>query len=143
MNFKFVFLILFFCLVKVSAQEETKVYLYKGNIDGNKPVTLYLRQEISGCPTISYSGIYKYNHVSNWLFLEISDDGKNQFVMVESGITGVLMMMIIGNTLQGKWISPDAKKQLNVFLKEIPMTAKETQSYENQYEQLNYELNDC
>lgn len=135
----------FLCLLifagKMSAQE-VKKHLYKGTID-KYPVTFYLIEEISGCPTTSYTGMYKYDNISKWLYLEISDDEENRLVMVEGGITGIISVKKTGGVLQGFWISPDGNKKLNVNVKEVPTTSKKLQSYDEKYDQVNYEMNDC
>lgn len=135
----------FLCLLifagKMSAQE-VKKHLYKGTID-KYPVTFYLIEEISGCPTTSYTGMYKYDNISKWLYLEISDDEQNRLVMVECGITGIISVKKIGGALQGFWISPNGDKKLNVNVKEVPTTSKTLQSYDEKYDQVNYEMNDC
>jgi len=134
-------LLMLFSFGKISAQE-IKKYLYKGTID-KYPVTLYLIEEISGCPTTHYTGMYKYDNVSNWLYLEISDDEENRLVMVEGGITGIISVKKTGTALQGYWISPSGNKKLNVNIKEVPTNAKTLQSYDEKYDQVNYEMNDC
>ena len=87
--------------------------------------------------------MYKYDNLSNWLYLEISDDEQNQLVMVEGGITGIISVKKSGENLKGFWISPDGKKKLNVNLKESPTTNKTMEKYDEKYDQVNYEMNDC
>jgi len=142
MNIKILsFIMMIFFFGNMSAQE-IKKYLYKGKID-KYPVTLYLVEEISGCPTIHYSGMYKYDNLSKWLYLEISDDEENQLVMVEGGITGMISVKRNGENLTGYWISPDGNKKLNVNLKKVQANSKTLQPYEEKYDQVNYEMNDC
>ncbi|SHK07732.1 hypothetical protein [Chryseobacterium polytrichastri] len=142
MKFKITaFLCILFSFGKMNAQE-VKKHLYKGTID-KYPITLYLIEEISGCPTTSYTGMYKYDNISKWLYLEISDDEENRLVMVEGGITGIISVKKTGGVLQGFWISPDGNKKLNVNVKEVPTNAKTFQSYDEKYDQVNYEMNDC
>lgn len=135
------FLMMMFFFGNTSAQE-IKKHLYKGNID-KYPVTLYLVEEISGCPTTHYSGMYKYDNASEWLYLEISDDEENKLVMVEGGITGIISVKRNGENLTGYWISPDGNKKLNVTLKKAPVNSKTLKPYEERYDQVNYEMNDC
>ncbi len=135
------FAIALFSFGKISAQE-IKKHLFKGTID-KFPVTMYLVEEISGCPTTHYTGMYKYDNVSNWLYLEISDDEENRLVMVEGGITGIISVKKIGETLKGFWISPDGNKKLNVNLKKVPTNSKTIKPYEEKYDNVNYEMNDC
>ena len=122
--------------------QEVKTYLYKGTID-KMPVTLYLIENISGCPSTTYEGMYKYDKISNWLQLEISDDEDKKLVMVENRITGILSLKKQNNSLNGYWISPDGNKKLNVQLKEVPLTNKIKEELEDKFEKVNYENHDC
>lgn len=135
------FLFLLFCGT-ISAQEGMKNFLYKGTID-KFPVTLFLKEDTSGCGPKFYYGMYKYDNVSNWLYLTISDDEQSKLVMVEGGITGILSLKLSGETLKGFWISPDGNRKLNVNLKEVPTTNKTMKTYDDKYEEVNYEMNDC
>ena len=133
---------LFFVFGMFSAQEGMKKFLYKGKID-KFPVTLYLQEDTSGCGPKFYYGMYKYDKLSKWLYLTISDDEQNKLVMVEAGITGILSLKLSGETLNGFWISPDGARKLNVNLKEIPTTNKAMETYDKKYDDVNYEMNDC
>lgn len=135
------FLFLLYCGF-LSAQEGVKNFLYKGTV-GKYPVTLFLKQDNSGCGPTFYYGMYKYDNVSNWLYLTISDDERNKLVMVEGEITGILSLKSAGETLKGYWISPEGDRKLNVSLKEVPTTNKMMKAYEERYEVLHYEMNDC
>lgn len=135
------FVFLFFCGF-ISAQEGVRNFLYKGTID-KFPVTLFLKEDTSGCGPKFYYGMYKYDDVSNWLYLTISDDEETKLVMVEGGITGILSLKLSGETLKVFWISPDGNRKLNVNLKEVATANKAMQSYDEKYERVNYEMNDC
>ena len=134
--------LLLFSFINLSAQEGIKKFLYKGTID-KFPVTLYLQEDTSGCGPKFYYGMYKYDNLSNWLYLTISDDEESKLVMVEGGITGIISVKMSGETLKGFWISPDGYRKLNVNLKEIPTTNKTMKSFDEKYEEVNYEMNDC
>lgn len=134
-------LMMIFLFGTISAQE-IKKYLYKGKID-KYSVTLYLIEEISGCPTTHYTGMYKYDQVSKWLYLDISDDEESKLVMVEGGITGIISVIRNGESLTGFWISPDGNKKLKVNLQKVPANSKMLQPFEEKYDQVNYEMNDC
>jgi len=134
-------LMMIFLFGTISAQE-IKKYLYKGKID-KYPVTLYLIEEISGCPTTHYTGMYKYDQVSKWLYLDISDDEGSKLVMVEGGITGIISVIRNGESLTGFWISPDGNKKLKVNLQKVPANSKMLQPFEEKYDQVNDEMNDC
>ena len=87
--------------------------------------------------------MYRYDNLSKWLYLEISDDEESRLVLVEGGITGIISVKLEGETLKGFWISPDGNRKLKVNLKEVPTTNKIMKSYDEKYEEVNYEMNDC
>lgn len=124
------------------SQEGIRSNLYKGTID-KMPVTLYLQVEATGCGPQFYHGMYQYDKLSKWLYLEISDDEQSQLVMVEGGITGILSLKKSGKSLNGFWISPDGKKKLNVNLKEIPASEKTLETLNQKYQNVYYEMNAC
>lgn len=108
------------------------------------PITLYLKSEDNGCTDkLNYQGMYKYDKVSNWLQLEISQNEKDQFICVEFDFTGVLILQKTADGFNGTWISPDTKRQLKVEFKKEILSDKDKQMYEEKYEQVNYENYDC
>lgn len=137
-----IFGLLFFSILSVSAQEERKTYLYKGFVD-TRPVTMYLVETTDGCPSTHFTAIYKYDKVSNWLLLDITDLNDKKFMMVEQELTGVLSVSRSGNQINGVWISPDGKRVLKVSLKETGFTSKDRETYEDQLERTTYNYNDC
>lgn len=125
-------------------QAQTKSFLYTGTVDGKMQVTLYLQEEENGCGGDPfYSGVYRYDKVSNWLQLSISKNDKNQYAMVEYGFTGLMIVRKEGAVMTGVWISPDGKRQLPVMLKEQAVSPKQVESYKDILEKINYENNDC
>jgi len=133
-----------FFIIHTAKAQQAKTYFYKGTVDGKMPITLYLKAEENACtPDLNYTGMYQYDKVSNWLQVNITQNEKKQFVMVEYGFTGVLILSQTPTSFEGLWISPDAKRQLKVKFKKVPLTSKEIKTYENKMEQLNYENNDC
>ena len=123
---------------------QTKSFLYTGTIDGKMQVTLYLQEEENGCGGDPfYSGIYRYDKVSNWLQLSISKNNKNQYAMVEDGFTGLMIVRKEGTGLKGLWISPDGKRQLPVILNNQAIHPKQAESYRETLEKINYENHDC
>mgnify|MGYP000667986304 CR=1 FL=1 len=140
---KKLFLLLFLFLQLFLQAQNVKRYLYKGFVD-SRPVTLYLKSEDNQCTAeLNYSGMYKYDKVSNWLQLEITKNDKNQFILVEYSFTGALILSKQKDVFSGIWISPDSKKQLKVEFKLQNLTAAEAKSYDDKYDQMNYENNDC
>lgn len=139
--------ICFSFLNQLSAQSQTSVSnLYKGTVDGETPITVYIKTEENPCTAdLMFTSMYRYNKSNNWIQLNITQGKKkeNEFVMVEHGFSGVLILQKNGNTFTGLWISPDTKKQLKVDLKEAAMTKKEIENFEKTMEKVNYENNDC
>jgi len=124
--------------------QNSNSYLYKGKIDGKMPITMYLKSQNNDCTAeLVYDGMYKYNNVSNWLQLEISQNNKNQFIFTEHGFTGVLILQKTKDGFKGIWISPDTKRQLKVELQKQILNKKDKETYEEKFEKVNYENNDC
>jgi hypothetical protein len=120
--------------------------LYKGTVDGKTPITVYIKTEENPCTAdLMYTSMYRQNKSKNWIQLNITQNRKkeNEFVLVEQGFSGVLILQKLGDSFTGLWISPDAKKQLKVDLKEASMTKKELENFEKTLEKVNYENNDC
>lgn len=141
------FLICLSFLNHLNAQSQAPVSnLYKGTLDGKTPVTIYIKTEENPCTAdLMYTAMYRYNKSNNWIQLDITQNIKkeNQFIMVEHGFTGVLILSKTGNTFTGLWISPDTKKQLKVDLKEVSITKKDVENYEKIMDSVNYNNNDC
>lgn len=139
--------ICFSFLNQLSAQSQTSASnLYKGTVDGKTPITVYIKTEDNPCTAdLMFTSMYRYNKSKNWIQLNVTQGKKkeNEFIMVEHGFSGVLILQKNGNTFTGLWISPDTKKQLKVDLKEATMTKKESENFEKTMEKVNYENNDC
>lgn len=141
------FIICFSFLNHSNAQTQPRVSnLYKGTIDGKTPITVYIQTEENQCNAdLMYAAMYRYNKSNNWIQIYPTQSKKkeNEFVMVEHNFSGVLILQKTGNTFTGLWISPDAKKQLKVDIKEVSMTKKEVENYEKTMEKVSFENNDC
>lgn len=140
------FIFSFSFLNNLNAQSKPISTLYKGTVDGKIPVTVYIKTEENPCTAdLMFTSMYRYNKSNNWIQLDITQNKKkeNEFVLVEHGFSGVLILKKTGNTFTGLWISSDTKKQLPVDLKEAAMTKKEVENYEKTMEKVNYENNDC
>ncbi|CAA9195556.1 hypothetical protein ACHRVW_16460 [Flavobacterium collinsii] len=139
------FLLSFF-IFNGSQAQTVKSILYKGTIDGKTAVTFYIKAENHPCnANLMYTSMYRYDKSGNWIQLNTTQNKKNkrEFVFVEQGFTGVMILEKDDTTFNGLWISPDAKKQLKTELKKVPMTAKDIEFYEDKMEKVNYENNDC
>lgn len=137
--------ICFSFLNQLSAQTPAS-NLYKGTVDGKTPITLYIQTSENQCNAdLSYAAMYRYNKSKNWIQIYPTQNKKkeNEFVMVEHNFSGVLILQKSGNTFTGLWISPDAKKQLKVEVKETPMTKKEIENYQQMMERVSFDNNDC
>jgi hypothetical protein len=137
--------ICFSFLNQLSAQTPAS-NLYKGTVDGKTPITLYIQTSENQCNAdLSYAAMYRYNKSKNWIQIYPTQNKKkeNEFVMVEHNFSGVLILQKSGNTFTGLWISPDAKKQLKVDVKETPMTKKEIENYQQTMERVSFDNNDC
>jgi len=139
--------LLFFLLIIISSNAQaSKSNLYKGTIDGKIAVTFFIKTEENPCTAdLQYTAMYRYDKSGSWIQLDITQNTKNenQFVLVEHGFSGVMILKKDETSFSGLWISSDSKKQLKVELKEAKMTKKETESYEAKMEKVNYENNDC
>jgi len=139
--------LLFFLLIIISSNAQaSKSNLYKGIIDGKIAVTFFIKTEENPCTAdLQYTAMYRYDKSGSWIQLDITQNTKNenQFVLVEHGFSGVMILKKDETSFSGLWISSDSKKQLKVELKEAKMTKKETESYEAKMEKVNYENNDC
>lgn len=137
--------ICFSFLNQLSAQTPAS-NLYKGTVDGKTQITLYIQTSENQCNAdLSYAAMYRYNKSKNWIQIYPTQNKKkeNEFVMVEHNFSGVLILQKSGNTFTGLWISPDAKKQLKVEVKETPMTKKEIENYQQTMERVSFDNNDC
>ncbi|MDR6763914.1 hypothetical protein J2Y38_004138 [Flavobacterium sp. 2755] len=141
------FIICFSFFNHLNAQSQAPAFnLYKGTVDGKAPITVYIKTEENPCTAdLMYTSMYRYDKSKKWIQLNITQNKKkeNEFVLVEHGFSGVLILKKTGNTFTGLWISSDAKKQLPVDLKEATMTKKELENFEKTLDKVNYENNDC
>ncbi|WP_286970425.1 hypothetical protein [Flavobacterium sp. UBA4854] len=140
------FIAIYLSLFNQITAQTTASNLYKGTVDGKTQITLYIQTSENQCNAdLSYAAMYRYNKSKNWIQIYPTQNKKkeNEFVMVEHNFSGVLILQKSGNTFTGLWISPDAKKQLKVDVKETPMTKKEIENYEQTMERVSFDNNDC
>lgn len=145
---KLILLLSVFCvfICVESKAQSTKSNLYKGTIDGKISVTFYIKEEENPCTgDLMYTSMYRYDKSGSWIQLDITQNQKNvsQFILVEHGFSGVMILKKSETNFNGLWISPDTKKQLKVDLKQVRMAKKEIETYENKMEEVNYQNNDC
>lgn len=142
--FKQLLLILVVTMSSTLMQAQNTSALYKGTVNGNMPVTLFIQSVENGCGGDPYyTAMYRYDKVSNWLQLNVTEGIKQQFALVEEGFTGLMILKKEGDMMNGTWISPDSKKQIPVQLKKVTISKKEMGTYEDKMEKLNYENHDC
>lgn len=141
---KQILLTLTFTISFISLHAQNSSTLYKGMVNGKMPITLFLESVENGCGGDPYyNAMYRYEKVSNWLQLSVTEGVKQQFAMVEEGFTGLMILKKDGDVMNGTWISPDGKKQIPVELKKVTINKKEMESYQDRMEKLNYENHDC
>ncbi|MGU3373632.1 hypothetical protein [Chryseobacterium sp. M5A1_1a] len=141
---KQILLILTITLFSVSLYAQNNSTIYKGTVNGKMPVTLFIQTVENGCGGDPYyNAMYRYEKVSNWLQLNVTEGVKQQLAMVEEGFTGLMILKKEGDMMNGTWISPDGKKQIPVELKKVTVSKKEMESYQDRMEKLNYENHDC
>ncbi|MGE8552800.1 MAG: hypothetical protein ACN6OB_02545 [Chryseobacterium jejuense] len=142
--FRQILLMLTFTMAFITLPAQTSSSLYKGTVNEKMPITLFIQSVENGCGGDPYyNAMYRYEKVSNWLELSVTEGVKQQFAMVEEGFTGLMILKKEGDAMNGTWISPDGKKQIPVQLKKVNIGKKDMESYEKKMEQLNYENHDC
>ncbi|MFP3833299.1 hypothetical protein [Chryseobacterium sp. SIMBA_028] len=141
---KKILFILTITIFSISLNAQSNPTLYKGTINGKMSITLFIHAIENGCGGDPYyDAMYRYDKVSNWLQLSVTEGVKQQFAMVEEGFTGLMIVKKEGDMMNGTWISPDGKKQIPVELKKVTISKKEIESYQDRMEKLNYENHDC
>ncbi|MEG0929104.1 hypothetical protein [Chryseobacterium sp.] len=142
--FKKILFILTITIFSISLNAQSNPTLYKGTINGKMSITLFIQAIENGCGGDPYyDAMYRYDKVSNWLQLSVTEGVKQQFAMVEEGFTGLMIVKKEGDMMNGTWISPDGKKQIPVELKKVTISKKEMENYQDRIEKLNYENHDC
>ena len=131
-----------------SAGDQTSVLQYTGRV-GERAVTMYLKDEPAPCGGTArlITAAYRYDGVSQWLELRVSNDERGHLAMVESGlaagVSGALMLVRDGSVLKGKWISPDGERLLPARFDQAPTSAKKREEIEDTLEKVHYENDDC
>ena len=116
---------------------------YRGTL-GERRIELYLAEREQPCNgEPMYHGMYRYDGNPGWLQLQVTANAKRQFVMVEDGFSGVLMLKEAGQGLSGEWTSPDQARRWPVTLRRRPLDAKGVEALEDAHEKLNHRNNDC
>ena len=137
-------IVLFLTIFLPAFGQNSVSYCYKGKMDGKMPITMFIKSQDNGCTAdLVYQGMYKYDGVSNWLQLEISQNKSGQFIFVEYHFSGVMILKKTPDGFSGLWISPDTKKQLKVELHKENLNEKDRMNLEDKFEKVNYENNDC
>lgn len=104
------------------AQSEAS-WLYKGKV-GTAQVTMYIKEYVGCGNKNTYLGMYRYDNKSKWLLLYIENKAMTNWCLTEADFTGVLLLDKSANKMDGIWMSPDHKKQLDVKL-QIQYPAKD------------------
>lgn len=118
-------------------------HVYRGTL-GERSIELYLAEREQPCNgEPMYHGMYRYDGNTGWLQLQITANAKRQFVMVENGLSGVLMLKEAGRELSGDWMSPDHARRWPVKLRRQPVDSKGIEAMEDAHEKVNHQNNDC
>lgn len=131
---------------RLESQVTTGASLYKGTMDPSIPIWLYLNEQEHPCggDMTIIDAMYSYDQ-EKWILLDVTtDQQKKNYCFVEVNFSGALFLAASKNELNGTWISPDAKKQLNVTLEKISLDASTNEKMqETLYDDLLYNENDC
>lgn len=140
---RLVFVLLFATAFTQSSQAQDRPsWLYKGKI-GTYPVTLFIR-EFEGCSDDqSYVGMYRYDNKSSWLLLYIEQKDKKHWCLTEDDFSGVLLLDMSSIKMEGIWISPDRKRQLDATMNVQYPTREERAELSERLEQLMLEVSGC
>lgn len=129
------------------AQEKPVHSLFTGEIDGKIPVTLLLEATLNPCNgEFQYRGIYTYNRQldrEKWLLLAVDYNDKAQYIMVETGVSGVLILRRSESGFTGIWISPDGKTTRPAVFRKTDIPAGKEEFYIDALEHTHYRYNDC
>ncbi|MGJ8731872.1 hypothetical protein [Cellulophaga fucicola] len=130
-----------------SALSLNKNILYKGTLNGNTKISLYLKEQEHPCggSMTMLNAMYKYNNHNKWLLLSITTDiEKKKYCMVEDNFTGVLFLEKDGDYLKGNWVSPDTKQKYKIELKKAELNKIEIEKLDEiLFDDLLYNKNDC
>ena len=142
-------LTLFLCFLGIStttAQGTGTPQLYEGSIDGKLLITMYLVAKDNACGgDVDYQGIYRYNKssIDNWLLLDIDHNAAGQFVMVEVGLSGILLLQKNAEGFSGVWLHPNGVTRKKVMLKKKKMTDAQIKQHDQFLDDTNYRYYDC
>lgn len=139
------FIISFFIFNNAQVQT-VKSFLYKGTIDGETAVTFYMKAaENPHSDSLLYTSMYRLDKSDEWIPLDTTQNKKNksEFLLVENGFTGVMILNQEQNMLKGLWISPDCKKQLKTELRKVNMSIDEIEFYEDRIDTIQHEKKYC
>lgn len=81
---------------------------YEGLMDNEIPIRLYVRymRPIAGKPR-QYDGLYKLGDKRRYLRLDITRDKDGKWLIEDETATGLLELMLNGNTYTGAWTNAD------------------------------------
>lgn len=129
-----------------SSSDFIRTTLYKGTLNGNISIQLYLNEQESPCggnKTI-LNAMYKYENQEKWILLSVTSDLKKKYCFVEDNFTGVIFLEESGTNLNGKWISPNTKKQFKVILEKVEANKSTIEKLNDiLFDDLLYNKNDC
>ena len=107
--------------------------LYKGTINNNIKITLYLQGLDEGTNADPIIGIYKYDNKKNYILLNGYRNNDGNISLVElstANFSGTFLGTITKNCIVGKWISANQKKNYSFELKEIVATTEQINNFQ-------------
>lgn len=123
-------LLLLIIFVQISAQTGK---LYKGTINGNIKITLYLEGLDEGIYADQISGSYKYDNKKNYILLNGYRNNDGNISLTEfstPNFTGTFLGTLTENIIVGKWISADLKRTYTFNLTEIVPTKDQLNDFQ-------------
>lgn len=134
MKIKLFFFILFFLGVGLMFSQYAKRYAYKGQI-GTYAVSMYLKEIPQECGALTYEGMYRYDHDGSWIKVKVETNSDDKMVIIEDGITGVMLLEKKDIELEGVWLSPKGTRTLKTHWKEQALLNKQLDALESLYQE--------
>lgn len=102
---------------------------YTGYLDGETPVSLYIRFIEGGCPEgiCSWEAIFKFGD-NEYSKQEVSKSKEGKWVFLEEETSGVLELELKGSIFKGTFTATLDKVEYDAVLKEKAMTKKKMES---------------
>ena len=107
--------------------------LYKGTINNTIKITLYLQGSDEGIHADPIIGAYKYDNKENYILLNGFRNNDGNISLVElstANFSGTFLGTLTKNSIIGKWISANQKKNYIFELTEIVATKEQINNFQ-------------